>query len=215
MSAIPTTPSESNATFGRVTEGDKELRVIAVLGLGVHTPKPSAKFGAKPPAFKMRIWFEAPEETVTHTIDGESEDAPAKLMRDYNVFPGATRGHLFDFMKLFGFDAVPETLDDFKNVLGEPLQGEVVHNGDFTNLNGLAKLHPKLAAVLPEARSDIRFFDPYGDNEAEYLALSNAERGWLAKANDKANITFADVDPDTLRPESEAADDIDTDDIPF
>lgn len=201
--AIPTTrTNRSNTTYNPIAPDVYPARIVRFVGLGIQD-QPEFQGQAKEPAFKCAIQFELIGIDATGTnAEGQPIDPrPACVFQDYFLFPGASRGKVFDMCRAIdaSMEAAPRTLDWFIERLGSIVMVQV---GTYQTRTGDTK--NKVVAVQPcpgfmkanvgEARTDLVGFNPYVDTEASlaaYNKLFKFQRDIIAEAYDAENIPFA------------------------
>lgn len=201
--AIPSTRSSRPATnYNAIPADVYPARIVRFVGLGVQD-QPEYQGQKKEPAFKCAIQYELIGLDATGTkADGTPIDPrPACVFQDYFLFPGATRGKVFDMCKAVdaGMEAAPRTLDWFIDSLNSIV---MVNVGTYQTRDGVTK--NKVVSVQPcpsfmkanigEARTDLVGFNPYVDNEANLAAYSKLfkfQRDMLLEAHDSKNMPYA------------------------
>ena len=220
---IPTTRSARPAiSYNALAADVYPARIVRFVGLGVQD-QPEFQGQKKEPAFKCAIQFELIGVDATGTkADGTPIDPrPACVFQDYFLFPGASRGKVFDMCKVIdpSIDATPRSLDWFIEHLNSIVMVQV---GTYQTRDGVTK--NKVVSVQPvpgfirstvgEARSDIVGFNPYVDNEealSAYNKLFQFQRTILEQAHDRAYIPLAGKEPEapqlsmTFAPKEQAA----------
>lgn len=201
--AIPSMRSSRPANnYNAIPADVYPARIVRFVGLGIQD-QPMYEGQKKDPAFKCAIQFELIGLDATGTkADGTPlEPRPSCVFQDYFLFPGASRGKVFDMCRAIdpSMDAAPKTLDWFIDKLNSVVMVQV---GTYKTKDGATK--NKVVAVQPcpgfmknnvePARSDIVGFIPYVDSEANlsaYNKLFKFQRDMLLEAHDSANIPFA------------------------
>lgn len=183
-----------------------EARLVKAIGLGIQE-QPEYKGQKKNPAFKIALTYELIDIDATGVDkDGNPlEPRPACQFRDYFLFPGATRGGVFDLVRAIdpSLECVPNNLEWFESALGSVLNVEV---GSYVGRDG--RTRNKVLGVSPvpsrnkervgPARCETQFFNPYVETEdmlQSYSKLFKFQRDILAEAHDKDLIPFAGKDP--------------------
>jgi len=189
-------------TYNAIAPDVYPARLVRFVGLGIQD-QPMFQDQAKDPAFKTALQFELIGVDATGTnADGTPIDPrPACVFQDYFLFPGASRGKVFDMCRAIdaSLEAAPRTLDWFIDHLGSIVMVQV---GTYQTKDGVTK--NKVVAVQPcpgfmknnvgEARTDLVGFNPYSESEtnlAAYNKLFKFQRDMLLEAHDSANIPFA------------------------
>lgn len=237
MTAIPTMRSpRPSISYDLLPDDVYPARIVRFIGLGIQD-QPEFDGKKKDPAFKCSIQFEILGMDATgKNPDGTPIDPrPACVFREYFLFPGASRGGVFDLCSAVdaSLKAAPKSLEWFIDNLGAVVMVQV---GSYKKKDGTPK--NKVLAVQPmpgfmkssaaPARSDLVGFIPYKDNEANLAAYNKMfkfQRDILMEAYDKENIPFAGkevvVNSNNDTPKSAAniptsgSDDNDDDDAPF
>lgn len=235
MAKIPSNKSASKfptVTYRAIEDGDYDARMVRFIGLGVQE-QPEFDNKKKEPAFKCAIQFELVDMDVTGIDENgnEVEPRPACQFAEFYLFPGATRGNVFNLCKILdpSIEKVPDDLEWFMKRLGAPLNARVGHyiskkTGEKVNkIAGLNPIPQKYLAGVKDARTELVGFDPYEDTPEmfeSYSKLYKFQREILAGAHDASVIPFAGKEPakktnpsDTAQPSTgPVGPDTDTDD---
>lgn len=204
--AIPTTMPENTTIYDTIPNDTYPARIVRFVGLGIQE-QPEFQGQKKRPAFKCSIQFELIGVDATGTkADGTPiEPRPACVFKEYYLFPGATRGGVFELAKAVdaSMEAAPSTLEWFTEHLGSLVNVQV---GSYVNRKGQRK--NKVVGVSPvpgmfraqigEARCELVGFNPYIDNEAALAAYSKLfkfQRDIINEAHDRDSIPFAGREP--------------------
>lgn len=206
MAKIPsnrTTGSSKKTTYNAIPDDTYMARIVRFIGFGMQEQPVFDEKEVKDPAFKCSIQFELLGTDVTG-VDHEGkpiEPRPACQFRDYFLFPGAKRGHVYDLCRVLDptIDKVPGDLDWFLDKLGSVVNVQV---GSYKDKQGNIK--NKVVSVssvpsmfknqAPAARTDLVGFDPYTESESNMIAYAKLfpfQRTILEEAIDKDNIPYA------------------------
>lgn len=201
--AIPTTrSSRPTNTYNALADDVYPARIVRFVGLGIQD-QPEFQGQKKDPAFKCAIQFELIGVDATGTQpDGSPIDPrPACVFQDYFLFPGASRGKVFDMCRAIdaSMTAAPRNLDWFIDNLNSIVMVQVGHyvTKDGTRKNKVVAVQPCpgfMKGNIGPARTDIVGFIPYSDSEANlaaYNKLFKFQRDMLTEAHDVASIPFA------------------------
>lgn len=211
MAKIPSNKTSKfpKVEYAAIPNNDYDARIVRFIGLGVQE-QPEYQGQKKAPAFKCSIQFELIDTDVTGTKeeDGVVTEVkkPACQFATYYLFPGASRGKVFDLCQILepGIEAVPDDLEWFKNKLGAVVNvkvGSYVNKKTGKTANGIDAVTPipaKYQAGIGAARSDMVFFDPYEDNEEAFKAYSDLfpfQREMLLEAHDHEAMPYAGKEP--------------------
>lgn len=206
--SIPTMRSaNANATkYEAVAADTYPARLVRFVGLGIQE-QPEFQGQKKDPAFKCSIQFELIGINATgKKADGTPVDPrPACVFQDYFLFPGASRGKVYDLCRAINpsMEKAPGNLEWFTGALGEAV---LVQVGTYKTKTG--ETRNKVIAVSPmpsfmkgsldSAKCDIVGFNPYSETESNFAAYSKLfkfQRDILMEAVDTANIPFAGKEP--------------------
>lgn len=206
--SIPTMrTANANATkYEAVAADTYPARLVRFVGLGIQE-QPEFQGQKKDPAFKCSIQFELIGVNATGSkADGTPVDPrPACVFQDYFLFPGASRGKVYDLCRAINpaMEKAPGNLEWFTGALGEAV---LVQVGTYKTKTG--ETRNKVIAVSPmpsfmkgsldAAKCDIVGFNPYNDSESNFAAYSKLfkfQRDILMEAFDTANIPFAGKEP--------------------
>lgn len=215
MSNIPSfaNTNKSIRSYDVLPSGDYPARITRFVGLGVNE-QPDYQGTSKNPAFKAMFEFEliGVDTSGTETKDGETnaiEPTAACQFYDVFLFPGGSRGKVFDLCKVLdpSCQEVPNDLEWFKKALGSVVNVNVgsykVKNGPNTGkfrntVKGVSAIPKVFQSQVGEARRDFVFFDPYVETDAMFSAYSDLfryQREILSDAVDSANIVYAGKEP--------------------
>lgn len=214
MAKIPTQQrANTNKTkYETVPEGLYPARLVRFVGLGSQ-PQPEYQGQVKDPAPKVAAVFELydqatgePLDSVGIDSDGNEVKNPACVFQDYFLFPGATRGKVFELSESIDskVQKVADDFDWFIERLGAPVQVQVVNYPKKDGSTGAkvkktTGLSPMISRNLPPARSELVGFDPYEQDpkkyEKEYAKLFNFQRGIIKDALDAQYIPLAGTEP--------------------
>jgi len=200
---IPTIRSNRPSTTYEALPSDVyPARLVRFIGLGIQDQR-EFQGQAKDPAFKCSIQFELIGVDV-NGVDSTGvpiDPRPACVFQEYFLFPGATRGKVFDLCRAIDTtsEASPRNLEWFTEHLGSIVMVQV---GNYTNKNGVVKNTVQAVQPCPgfmknnvgEARTDLVGFNPYVESEtnlAAYNKMFKFQRDMLLEAHDSANIPFA------------------------
>lgn len=231
MSKIPQTNTRTKVTVYDPIEGtigtgegknykektvDLPARITRFIGLGVQD-QPEWNDQKKAPAFKAAFEFEligvsTKGRTIEHAGTSsekvtELDERAACQFGDMFLFPGATRGKVFDLVQAVdpSVQAVPGDLGWFiDNMLDQVVNVRV---GSYMNKNGEIKNTIRSIGAVPSmfksqvgpATRAFIGFDPYEDSDtmfAAYSKLFKFQRDLLVEAHDSDNIIFAGKEPD-------------------
>lgn len=210
MAKIPsnrTTGASKKTTYDAIPDDTYMARIVRFIGFGMQEQPVFDEKEVKDPAFKCSIQFELLGTDVTGVDhDGKAiEPRPACQFKDYFLFPGAKRGHVYDLCRVLDptIEKVPGDLDWFLDKLGAVVNVQV---GSYKDKQGNTK--NKVVSVssvpsmfknqAPAARTDLVGFDPYTENESNMIAYAKMfpfQRSILEEALDKANIPYAGKEP--------------------
>lgn len=211
--AIPSTRTskKSFTVYDVIPDGDYPARLVRFTGLGVQE-QPEFKGEKKSPAFKSTMQFELIDVDATGTEYENDQDKkgkpieprPACQFLDAYLFPGASRGKIFDLCGVLtpGIKEVPGTLEWFEDKLDSIVTVRVGHydgkNGRRNKIVGVFAIPDMFKKQVGPSRCDKVFFNPYEDSTAmmqAYSTLPKFQREMLAEAIDKENIPFAGKEP--------------------
>lgn len=209
MSMIPEAQSTRKFNYTPVADGEYEARIVRVVGLGVHNQDPwvDRKTGAvtpKAPAFRMDLAFELIGiDTQGTDSEGKPIDPkPSCQFKSYTVNPRAKNSGMLDLIKMIdpSVQSLKGNLEWYKDMLlGQPVNlvvGSYVNKAGETknSIKSIAPIPTKYRSGVGAARSELVFFEPYTDNDANVAAYSNLfpfQRNMLTLANDAKNIPLA------------------------
>lgn len=237
MTSIPTMRTNTAAKYNAIPADTYPARLVRFVGLGIQD-QPEFQGQKKDPAFKCSIQFELVGVNATGTKpDGSPLDPrPACVFQDYFLFPGASRGKVYDLCRAIdaSMEKAPGNLEWFTGKLGEAV---LVQVGTYKTKTG--ETRNKVVAVSPmpsfmkggldAAKCDIVGFNPYVDNDsnfASYSKLFKFQRDMLMEAHDTKNIPFAGKEPSlptndktvttkTVSPDASVSNAAEDDDVPF
>lgn len=201
--AIPTTrTARPSVSYDAIAPDVYPARVVRFVGLGIQD-QPEFQGQKKDPAFKCAIQYELIGVDATGTNpDGTPIDPrPSCVFQDYFLFPGATRGKVFDMCRAIdaSMEAAPRTLEWFLEHLGSIVMVQV---GQYRTRDGKVKNNVQAVQPCPgfmkntigAARTDLVGFNPYSDSEANLAAYNKMfkfQRDMLLEAHDSKSIPFA------------------------
>lgn len=215
MAKIPSSrqAKTSKVVYETTKEGLYPARLIRFAGLGTQ-PQPAYDGQEKPDAPKVALQFELydpktakPLDVVgTNTETNETVSRPSCVFQDYYLFPGATRGKVFELVQALdpSVDRVPDDFEWFLARLGAPVQVKVAtyKKKDGTlgvKVAGVTGVSDFVSNAMEPARSELVGFDPYDGNiekyERAYAQLYPFQRTMLKEAGDAQYIPLAGTDP--------------------
>lgn len=216
--AIPSTRNSKKSVtiYDVIPDGDYPARISRFVGLGVQE-QPEFKGEKKAPAFKCSLAFELIGVDATGTEYENEKDAsegkngkaiearPSCQFQDMYLFPGASRGKVFDLVQVLdpSLKEVPGNLEWFMEQLNEVVNVRV---GSYKDKRGNMRNKVVAVGAIPSmfknqvgaARLETLAFNPYVDSPDMMLAYSNLykfQRDIIAEAMDKENIPFAGKEP--------------------
>lgn len=215
MAKIPSSraPKTSKVVYETTTAGLYPARLVRFAGLGTQ-PQPAYEGQAKDPAPKVAVMFELydpktaqPLDVIgTNTETNEKVARPSCVFQDYFLFPGATRGKVFELAKALDptIEKVPDNFEWFLDRLSAPVQVQVAlykkRDGSFgVKVASVTGASDFVANAMAPARSELVGFDPYDDNVEKfgraYAQLFNFQRDMLKEASDAQYIALAGTEP--------------------
>jgi hypothetical protein len=220
MSSIPSFSSKPKIVreYNLIANGDYPARISRFIGLGVHE-QPPYQGQAKDPAFKSMFEFEligmdTSGEEITNAGTPEEErkpldPTPSCQFSDMFLFPGASRGKVFDLCQVLdpSMDKVPRDLDWFEAHLGAIVNVKVgrytIKNGpnagkERNTVKGISAVPSMFKNQVGEARRTFVYFDPYVETDKAFSAYSqlfNYQRTMLEEALDHEHITYSGMEP--------------------
>lgn len=211
--AIPSSRAskKSFTVYDVVADGDYPARIVRFVGLGVQE-QPEFKGEKKAPAFKATFALELIDVDTTGTefendqdkVGKPIEPRPACQFLDAYLFPGASRGKIFELCEVLepGIKEVPGNLEWFMGKLGEVVNVRVGHydgkNGRRNKVVGVSAIPSMFKKQVGPERLEHVSFNPYSDtpeNLQAYSKLYKFQRDVIAEAIDKDNIPFAGKEP--------------------
>lgn len=215
MAKIPSSraPKTSKVVYDTTKAGLYPARLVRFAGLGTQ-PQPAYDGQAKDPAPKVAVMFELydpqtakPLDVIgTNTETNEKVNRPSCVFQDYYLFPGATRGKVFELAKALdpSIEKVPDNFEWFLDRLSTPVQVQV---GNYNKKDGtigvkvasVTGVSSFVANAMEPARSELVGFDPYDDNVEKfgraYAQLFGFQRDMLKDAQDAQYIPLAGTQP--------------------
>lgn len=220
MSSIPSFNSKPKTIreYDLVPDGDYPARITRFVGLGVQE-QPPFQGQAKDPAFKAMFEFEligidtSGVEVKNPGSDNEErtplDPTPSCQFHDVFLFPGASRGKVFDLCKVLdaSLDRVPGTLEWFEQHLGAIINVTV---GSYTIKKGpnagkqrntvrsVSSIPKMFKSQVGDARREFVFFDPYAETDGNFAAYSSLfpyQRNMLEEAIDAEHIVYSGQEP--------------------
>ncbi len=179
MSVIPVYNNAKKNKKFVLQAGSYPARLTSVIGLGIQEQEPY-KGEAKSPAFTIdtayAVYDPATLEPIYLKRDGEATEMQVLTFRSFNLFPGAQRGHAFDWCKAFDptISEVPSDLSWFMHKLNEGVMVNIVNyetkQGEQRHkILSIQSMPLMIANQLPETNVELKAFDPYMDVELEHL----------------------------------------------
>lgn len=211
MSMIPTlnTPNTRKNNYTILADGEYEARIVRFSGMGVQKQAPwtdpvTKEVKEKQPAFKADVVFELIGIDTSGTDhEGKALEArPACQFKSYPINPRAKRSGMLDLVRMID-PSVTELKGDlawFREMLmGQPVTLIISHYtnkaGEVKNsIKGITPVPTKYRSGVGEARTDMVFFDPYSESDANvvsYNKLYPYQRTMLTEAIDTKNIPLA------------------------
>ncbi|WWV91958.1 hypothetical protein [Escherichia phage PJNS034] len=215
MAKIPSSRSAkvSKVQYEATKPGLYPARLVRFTGLGTQ-PQPEFQGQAKDPAPKVAVMFELydpqtakPLDVIGVNIETEEKVArPSCVFQDYFLFPGATRGKVFELTQALdaSMEKVPDDFEWFLSRLGAPVQVQV---GNYKKKDGsvgvkvvsVTGVNSFVSNAMEPARSELVGFDPYDDNvekfERAYAQMFPFQRTMLKDALDAKHIPLAGTEP--------------------
>ena len=224
---IPVASSKKVFQYDTIKDSDYSARIVRISGLGVQKLKPW-NGQAKRPAFRIAVQFELlGVETTGKVIENKGAldesvtdmtPKPACMFKTYSVFPGGSRGSLFDLLAAVDptLKAVPQSVEAILEYINSVVSVRV---GSYTTsnqgeaitkncINGVFAIPTKYAAQEPAAQSPLVTFNPYDKSEDAFVAYSKLfkfQQKMLTEAVDAEHIPHAGKEPMKFENEQQAA----------
>lgn len=194
-------PKSSGGGFEKHPEGATAIVCTRVIDLGtVFNPKKDKD------EHKIMFGFES---SVLMTA-GENAGKPFMVFGNFN-FTMFQNSHLCKFIEAWrgkSFASQDEAdVFDFKNILGKPAYANIVHNGDYVNIQSIMPLPKGMDA--PKPVGELLIFDMSTQDKVVFGKLSEKMQEKLKKAKEWGAV-FSDEPP-----VGHPANDDPSDDLPF
>lgn len=203
--------------YGRIGEGTTIGRVVNMVLLGRHT-KTNYKTGepetyddgnpiVQSPVF---ITFELPNETIEIEKDGETNEMPRWISKEYAISLHEKSG-LRALFSVLGLNIEKDDLD--KAMTKACLINIGTTSGGKDKITGVSKLMKGMSA--PELINEPKYFDPYNPDMEVWESLPQFLKDKIQEAHDYSTMKLAKILDTEVSSEDEPDNEDFDDDIPF
>ena len=179
----PTAPVSSGTNYGQPFAGIHQARFMGAVMLGLQ-PRPSARFGDKPPAQKMTLFFEL--------LDDQVELETGKVNRRFTTTVTCSMHEKATLRKIIlALDPANQHGGDLVKMAGTPvsliLEAYTRQDGSQgVKFGGIAAVPPAQAGSFPPATLDPVFFTPQAPDPEVWKKLPRFCREQVVSALDFA-----------------------------